>query len=43
VKAEVSEGALIAVGVIAGVALAGTGAMFVWPMIERKKNRATTS
>ena len=43
VKAEVSEGALIAVGATAGVALAGTGAMFVWLMIERKKNRVTTS
>ena len=42
-KVEVSEGALIAVGIIAGIALAGTCAMFVWLMIERKKNRATTS
>ncbi len=43
VKAKVSEGALIAIGVVAGVALAGTCAMFVWPMIERKKNREKTS
>ena len=43
VKAKVSEGALIAIGVVAGVALAGTCAMFVWLMIERKKNREKTS
>ena len=43
VKAKVSEGALIAIGVVAGVALAGTCAMFVWIMIERKKNREKTS